>query len=313
MTFRRLKTLTGLPYRKLTKFADLSISKFSEWNRDHSGTKRNRKVPCSNRIADTEKERVVDFKKANPTIGYRALCWMMVDRSIAFISPSSVLRILAEAGLNTKWTHTPGEPKKKGFDQPVAVHEQWHTDISYVNYKGTFVYLIAVLDGFSRSILAWDIRTSMTDFDVSIVLFRACEKWIMGTEFHPRVITDNGKQFFSKEYKMALRESGLTHTKTAPYHPQSNGKIERFHGTAKSEFLRIAPVYSLEHMKREFNQWVDHYNRVRLHSAIGYVAPYDVLEGRRDAILEERKRKLERARKTRAEQNPNVRLLALPA
>src|SRR5512135_1584309 len=129
---------------------------------DHSGTKRNRKVPSSNRIADTEKEGVVDFKKANPTIGYRALCWMMVDRSIAFISPSSVLRILAEEGLNTKWTHPPGEPKKKGFDQPVAVHEQWHTDISYVNYKGTFVYLIAVLDGFSRSILAWDIRTSMT-------------------------------------------------------------------------------------------------------------------------------------------------------
>lgn len=238
---------------------------------------------------------------------------MMVDRGVAFVSPSSVLRILTEAGLNTRWTQEAGSSKKKGFDQPQAIHEQWHTDISYINYKGTFVYLIAILDGFSRSILAWDIRPSMTQLDVSMVLYRACEKWIVNTDFHPRVITDNGKQFLSKDYKVALRDSGLTHSTTSPYHPQSNGKVERFHGTAKSECLRVIPIHSIEQMKSEFGKWVEHYNGVRLHSALGYVAPYDVIEGRRETILADRSEKLKIARERRAEQNQPVSLLALPA
>lgn len=313
LTFNRLKQITNLSYKKLAGFAGISLSKFSEWNNKQLGVAKSRSIPNFHRITDTEKENVIEFKRQNMNIGYRNLCWMMVDRNIAFISPSSVLRILKNAGLNTIWTHCPGEKKKKGFDQPASVHEQWHTDISYVNFKGTFVYLIAVLDGFSRAVLAWDIRSSMTQFDVSIVLYRAWENWILGTDLHPRVISDNGKQFLSKEYKMALRDSGLTHTKTAPYHPQSNGKLERFHGTAKNECLRITPVYSVEHMKAEFGKWIEYYNCKRLHSAIEYVTPMDVIEGRKEKILEERKVKLKNAKEARRKINQIQNPLALTA
>lgn len=232
-------------------------------------------------------------------IGYRRLTWMMVDRDIAYLSPSSVYRILVKAALNNKWTKPAGEPKKVGFDQPTTVHEQWHTDISFINFRGTFLYLICVLDGFSRAILAWDIRINMETFDVNIVLYKACSIWILNTDLKPRIITDNGGQFISKEFKEALNDSGITHSRTSPNHPQSNGKIERFHGTAKQESLRNMPKIDISQIKNEFGQFINFYNTERLHSAIDYVAPFDVIYNRKDMILEQRKQKLKTGRSNR--------------
>jgi putative transposase len=115
----------------------------------------------------------------------------------------------------------------------------------------------------------------------------------------PRIISDNGPQFIAKDFKEFIRICGMTHVKTSPYYPQSNGKLERYHRTIKSTCIRVQTPLSLEDAQRIVARFVEHYNTVRLHSAIGYVTPMDKLEGREPVIFAERDRKLEEARERR--------------
>ena len=139
----------------------------------------------------------------------------------------------------------------------------WHIDVSYINISGTFYYLCSILDGCSRYIVNWDLRESMTEAEIKVILERAKE---LHPEAKPRIISDNGPQFIAKDFKEFIRVSGMTHVKTSPYYPQSNGKIERWH---------------------------------RLNSAIGYITPKDMIAGRQQEIHAERDRKLKEARKQR--------------
>ena len=129
----------------------------------------------------------------------------------------------------SKWN---GKPSKKGtgFAQPLAAPQHWHIDVSYLNIAGTLYYLCSILDGFSRYIVNWDIRESMTEADIEIILQGAKEKC---SEARPRVISDNGPQFLAKDFKEFIRISGMTHFRTSPFYPQSNGKIERWHKSLK--------------------------------------------------------------------------------
>jgi putative transposase len=108
-----------------------------------------------------------------------------------------------------------------GFEQPLVVHQHWHIDVSYINISGTFYYLCSILDGCSRYIVNWDLRDSMTEADIEIILQGAKEQY---PEARPRVISDNGPQFIAKDFKEFIRVSGMTHVRTSPYYPQSNGK-----------------------------------------------------------------------------------------
>jgi len=136
----------------------------------------------------------------------------------------------------------------------------------------------------------------MREADVEVILERAKEKY---PEAKPRIISDNGPQFIARDFKEFIRLSGMTHVRTSPYYLQSNGKLERWHKSLKSECIRPGTPLSLEDAKRLIQQYVDRYNSVRLHSAIGYVTPKDMLTGRQDAIHAERDRKLEEARQQR--------------
>jgi transposase InsO family protein len=151
----------------------------------------------------------------------------------------------------------------------------------------------SLLDGFSRSIVLWDIRTSMTEADIELILERAKERF---PQARPRVISDNGLQFIARDFKEFIRLSGMTHVRTSPFYPQSNGKIERWHQSLKAECLRPGCPLSLQDARRLVNRYVEHYNTVRLHSALGYVTPQALLEGRQQEIWAERDRKLEAAR-----------------
>lgn len=220
---------------------------------------------------------------------------MMLDRNIVAVSPSSVWRVLSKAGLLEKWNKKPSK-KGTGFVQPLQPHEHWHVDISYINIGGTFFYLCSLLDGCSRYIVHWEIREQMTETDVEIIIQKAKEKF---PEARPRIISDNGPQFIAKDFKEFIRISGMTHVRTSPYYPQSNGKLERFHKTIKGECIRPKTPLSLDDARRLVAEYIEHYNTVRLHSAIGYIAPADKLNGREKEIFKERDRKLEAAREQR--------------
>jgi transposase-like protein len=220
---------------------------------------------------------------------------MMLDEDVVACSPSSVYRVLKGAGLLAGQSPSPTK-KGTGFVQPLQAHEHWHVDVSYLNIAGTFYFLCSLLDGFSRFIVHYEIREKMEESDVETIIQRAREAY---PNAKPRIISDNGPQFIAKDFKEFIRVAGMTHVKTSPYYPQSNGKIERWHKTIKGECIRVKAPLSLDEARRMVTEYTTHYNNVRLHSAIGYVAPKDKLEGRDKEILDARDRKLAEARERR--------------
>jgi transposase InsO family protein len=232
---------------------------------------------------------------------------MMLDADVAACSPASVYRVLKAAGLMDKHNTKPSA-KGTGFVQPLKPHEHWHVDVAYLNIAGTFYYLCSLLDGCSRYIVHFEIRETMTEADIEQVVQRGRERFPGVT---PRIISDNGPQFIARDFKEFIRICGMTHVKTSPYYPQSNGKIERFHRTIKGDCIRTETPLCLEDAQRVVARYVEHYNTVRLHSAIGYVTPLAKLQGRDQAILAERDRKLEAARERRKVKRQAARQAAL--
>jgi transposase InsO family protein len=294
-----------MPAKRLLHWLDLREGKFYEWkNRYGKANEHNGKIPRDWWLEDGERQAILDFHRQHPDDGYRRLTYRMLDADVVAVSPATVYRVLSQAGrLSRRWA----KPSKKGtgFVQPLRPHEHWHIDISFLNIAGTFYFLISILDGYSRYIVHWDIRTGMAEEDVEIVVQRAKEKY---PNEHPRIISDNGAQFIARDFKELIRHLGMTHVRTSPYYPQSNGKLERWHGTIKSECIRPGTPLSLEDALRLVSRWVEHYNHVRLHSALGYVTPADQLAGRESAIHAERDRKLEAARQRRQAKRQAARL-----
>lgn len=277
-------------------WAGVVRGKFYEWKKRYGkANEHNGKVPRDHWVQGWERLRIVDFHSRNPLEGYRRLTFMMLDADVVAVSPSTTYRVLSAAGLLSRSNRNPSA-KGSGFHQPERPHQHWHVDVSYLNVAGTFYYLCSVLDGYSRAIVHWEIREAMREVDVETILQRAREKH---PEQRPRIISDNGPQFVAKDFKEYIRLWQTTHVLTSPHYPQSNGKLERYHRTLKEQAIRPKTPLSLEDARRVVGEFVEHYNTVRLHSALGYVTPQARLEGRHEAIYAERDRKLEAAREAR--------------
>ncbi len=287
---------TRMKVEKMVSWIGISRSKFYDWRCRYGKTnEHNGRIHRDFWLEDWERQAIIAYYHDHPLEGYRRLTYMMMDDDIVAVSPSSVYRVLTKAGLLRRWNRKASK-KGDGFQQPLKAHEHWHIDISYINICGTFYYLCSLLDGFSRYIVHWEIRERMTEADVETILQRAAEVF---PDARPRIISDNGPQFIAKDFKEFIRISGMTHVKTSPYYPQSNGKLERYHKTIKGTCIRVHTPLSLADAKTVVADFVDHYNTRRLHSAIGYVTPKDKLEGRAETILAQREAKLALARETR--------------
>jgi putative transposase len=203
-------------------------------------------VPRDFWLEPWEKEAIIGFHLQNPLEGYRRLTFMMQDADVVAVSPASVWRVLQQAGLLSRWK-AKASRKGSGFEQPLQPHQHWHVDVSYINLSGTFYYLCSVLDGCSRFLVHWDLRESMKEADIEMILERAKEKY---PEAKPRIISDNGPQFLARDFKEFIRISGMTHVRTSPFYPQSNGKIERWHKSLKQECIRPLTPLTLEDARR---------------------------------------------------------------
>lgn len=287
---------SGLAVGQLLSWLGLSAGKYHAWqarrglpNRHHAP------VPKAQWLLPWEREAIVGFAREHPGEGYRRLTYRMLDADVVATSPSSVYRVLKAAGL-IPVTGTKTSLKGTGFIGPTVAHEHGHMDVSYLNIAGTFYYLCAVLDGYSRFIVHWGVRERMTEQAIEVIVQGARERFPGHT---PRIISDNGPQFIAKDFKEFVREAGMTHVRTAPYYPQRNGKIERWHQSIKQECLRPRSPVSLPDARNLVNRYVEDYNTVRRHSALGYITPIDQMEGRATAIFAERRRKLGAARTAR--------------
>jgi transposase InsO family protein len=295
---REIGMKTEIGQGRLVWWLGIARSKFYEWKRRYGkANEHNGQIPRDFWVLDWEREAIVRGFIEHPDEGYRRLTYMLMDADVVAVSPSTTYRILKQEGL---LDNRPFSPSKKGmgFIQPLRPHQEWHIDVTYINLSGTFYYLCSVLDGFSRFIVHWDIRETMKEPDVELIVQKALERF-PGQK--PQLISDNGPQFVARDFKEFIRLAGMTHVRTSPYYPQSNGKQERMQGSLKRECIRERCPRTVEEAKRFVGEYVEHYNTRRLHSAIGYVTPLDMLEGRQPEIHAERDRKLEAARQTRRE------------
>jgi transposase InsO family protein len=289
----RYKAKTGISLTILLRYAGIPQRTWREWQeRRGVETKHNNNVPKTYYLTPEEVRAIVAFCIANPIKGYRTLCWEMVDQNLAFVSCSSVYNVIKRHNLDKKWAESV-EMKKRGFDQPQAVHEQWHIDFSYIKIQGSFYYFLGILDGYSRKMLNWRLCQNMEGINAEILVAETKELYPDAKDV--RRISDNGSQFISKDFQELLAFLEVDHTLTSANHPQSNGKLERFHRTLKTEHVRRSAYLDYQDACIRMAQWIAYYNSQRLHGAIWYLTPNDVFYGRAENRLAERKEKLHTA------------------
>lgn len=290
---------TNTPVNKLLGMIGISSSKYYSWvNRFEQTNNHNGFIPKKHWIVDWERQAIINYAKTHTAEGYRRMTYMMIDDNIAAVSPSTTYRVLKSAGLLNRWNKIKKSSKGNGFDQPTFPHQHWHTDIKYVNFRGTFLFLISVIDGYSRYIVHHELRMNMQEFDVQLTLQRSLEKYPLAK---PRLITDNGSQFISKDFAEYLKLAGLQHIRTSIAYPQSNGKIERYHRTIHEECLMRKSLIDLDDARKQITEFIEYYNNKRLHSSLFYLTPYDFLNDKITEKLDIRNAKLQSAKKIRYE------------
>jgi len=291
---------TEIKLKWMLRMIGISKSKYYKWKRRlGKANQHNQSLPKSNWLLPWERDAIIQYARSHYAEndyylrdGYRRLTYRMLDENIVAVSSSSVYRILKSEGLLNQWNTAKTSSKGSGFKQPTAPHQHWHTDIKYINYKGSFLFLISVMDGYSRYIVHHEVRAEMKEYDVQVVIQRAKEKY---PDQKPRIISDNGGQFISKDFQEFIKHLELVHIKTSVAYPQSNGKLERFHRSLGMECLHTNSFISIEDARETIAEYVDHYNRVRLHSALFYLTPEDFLLGREKEKIALREKKLENA------------------
>jgi transposase InsO family protein len=289
-------TRTELATRWVLAHLTVAAPQFYRWAARYGRVNtHNGQIPRDHWVTPAERQAILTYYDTHAPEGYRRLTFMMLDADVVAVSPATVYRVLKQAGVLDRWNATSSK-KGTGFVQPLRPHEHWHIDISYVNIAGTFYYLCSILDGATRFLVHWELRERMTTADVETVIQRAHEGY---PNEQPRIISDNGPQFIARDFKEFIRVAGMTHVRTSPYYPQSNGKLERYHQTLKVTTIRPRAPGSVEEARRLVAAFVEYYNHRRLHSAIGFIAPADMLAGRADTIWAARDQKLEAARARR--------------
>jgi putative transposase len=300
-----LSLRSGIPVKKLLPYIGLCRVKYYKWvKRAGKPNSHNGKIPKLHWLTPEEVKAIEEYAREHYAEsdyflkdGYRRITYKMLDLNIVAVHPSSVYRILKKAGLLNKWNTNKRNIKGTGFKQPDYPHKHWHVDIKYLNFRGTFLFLISVLDGYSRYVLHHEVRHTMNQYDVQLTIQEAKEKYPLAK---PRIITDNGSQFISKEFKQFIKSAEFSHVKTSIGNPKANGKIERYHRTISEECLRIKSPISFDDFKVYIEDYINFYNTQRLHASLNYLTPEDYLLGRKAERIADRELKLEKAEEDRA-------------
>ena len=236
-----------------------------------------------NKIPEEEKAGVVETALECPAMSPRELAWHITDSKGAFISESSVYRILKSYDLITSPAYIVMEAADEFRHKTRGVHELWQTDFTYMKVMGWgWYYLSTILDDFSRYIVAWKLTQSMSADDVKDTLDLAIEKSGVDkikVRHRPRLLSDNGACYVAKDLQQYLADRDMKHTRGKPYHPMTQGKIERYHRTMKN-IIKLQNYYLPWELEREINSFVEYYNHERVHDSLNNMTPADVYYGR---------------------------------
>ena len=298
MEIIRLVEETDLPARETLRQLGVPRSTFYGWyqryvDQGFDGLQGKKPTPRGrwNAIPEQIQQEVLDLALARTDLSPRELACRYTDEKRYFVSESSVYRILKAADLITSPAYILMSASDSFKDPTRRVHEMWHTDFRdfrIINWG--WYYLSTVLDDFSRYIIAWKLSPTMGTSDVTETLDQTLA--ITGVDrvkvkHRPRLLSDNGPAYLSGELREYLGDRKMAHTRGTPYHPQTQGKIERYHRTMKN-VVKLQHYYFPWELEAALRDFVAYYNNERYHEAIGNVTPADVYFGRRFEVLTER-------------------------
>ena len=246
-----------------------------------------------NKIPDDVREQIVDLALEEPELSPRELAVRFTDTKRYFVSEASVYRLLRALDLITSPAFIVIKAANEFKDKTTAPNEMWQTDFTYLKVIGWgWFYLSTILDDYSRYIIAWKLCTSMQASDVTDTLELAlqasgCDQ--VNVRHRPRLLSDNGPCYISGDLAEWLDGNGMGHVRGAPYHPQTQGKIERWHQTLKNRIL-LENYFLPGDLKAQIGKFISHYNHKRYHESLQNLTPADVYFGRGQSILEQRER-----------------------
>ncbi len=244
-----------------------------------------------NRIPDGIRRQVLDMALDEPELSPRELAVKFTDSKGYFISEASVYRMLKAADLITSPAYVVIKAADEFKDKPTRINQQWQTDFTYFKIKGWgWYYLSTILDDYSRYVVSWKLCNTMKAKDVTDTLEQAL-KASNGLDKGnmPRLLSDNGSSYVAEELAGFLKSKGMGHVRGAPYHPQTQGKIERWHQTLKNRIL-LDNHYLPSHLEHDIAEFINYYNHVRYHESLNNLTPADVYFGRSTIILEKRRK-----------------------
>ena len=242
-----------------------------------------------NKIPEKEKKKVKEIALEKEDFSPRELAFHITDKKGWFISESSVYRILKEYNLITspKWILMAAADEFK--DKTKHVHQQWQTDFTYFKIIGWgWYYLATIMDDYSRYIIHWELCSNMESGDAMRVVEQALRITGLTEKKRPRLLSDNGSCYVSSAFKEFIDRQNMGHVKGAPYHPQTQGKIERYHRTMKN-VVKLENYYYPDELRNRLAEFVNFYNNLRYHESLGNVTPADVYFGRQNQIFNRRK------------------------
>lgn len=246
-----------------------------------------------NRIPDEIRERLIKLALDKPELSPRELAVMFTDTEGYFVSESSVYRLLKAHDLITSPAFIVMKASNEFKEKTSAINQLWQTDFTYLKIIGWgWMYLSTILDDFSRYVVAWKLCTRMTSRDVTETLELALQAsgCNQGSVVHkPRLLSDNGSSYISNELAVWLTDKGMSHVRGAPYHPQTQGKIERWHQTLKNRIL-LENYFLPGDLEKQIESFVDYYNHQRYHESLNNLTPANVYFGEGQSILAKRER-----------------------
>ena len=315
---RVLVIVSAYPLSKSQALAEMGIPRrtyynWIRWEKESNtrGVKIESRRPWNKMKAEEEKL-VIDQARVSPELSPRQLALRLVDKYGCWVSESTVYRILRREGL-VKRVEVKGFAAGKEYHRKTSKpNEMWATDCSYLRVVGWgFYYLITVMDDFSRYILGWELKRDMTADSLIDVVQQAVDSTGMDkvtVKDSTSLLSDNGSGYVSQAFGKYMRLVGIKHVLASPFHPQTNGKIERYHRTIKGE-VNLVPYEMPSELRQAIEAFVEYYNHQRYHEALGNVTPADVYHGRRDDILARRKEAKQRTLQVRHEHNRKLREL----
>jgi transposase InsO family protein len=309
----RLTECSQLPKTEVLKKFDVPASTFYRWQRKFRRAGRlglrditTRKGPNWNQLLESERETILEMAMFYPDLSSRELTCKITDKHKFSVSESTVYRTLKVAGFIQSNVRKTFPASSEYHCKPARINQQWQTDASYFKAVGWgWYYLISVLDDYSRRIIAWRLQEDMTADSFSEVVELACEAVgidKLDIEHRPKLVSDRGPALISGDFETYLEERGIGHILASPYHPQTNGKIERYHRSCKEKVNLNVHATPFE-LEREIGAFIRWYNSERYHEALGNVTPDDVYFGRRDEILKQRKELKQKPLARRRERN----------